>query len=242
MTVVSLKERGNDNIINGLMKMSVSDYSINNDIVPVMMDCERPICMFINHSSMISWTAAPLALIDWSSKTGLNEKFDMIANYHKFLLNTPVLGKLAKRIGGGITLPSVEYATNYLIENPNTILGTMPEGSNCVYKHETPVAEFKQFGLIKAAILSDSMILLTTQKGTENWDITFPFKIRYKNRIGLNVPMKFRPIELKLNVSVFDPEITSKGFKSLSKNQQRDFIKQVSHKMRLQMIRAHNAL
>lgn len=243
MTLVTLKDRASDPLVKSLYNMSVKEYEVNSDyIVPIMEKNKKPICMFINHSSMISWTAAPTALIDWAEQTGLNNRYDMVANYHKILLGLPILGSVAKRVGGGITLPTIDHAVSFLKSNPNTILGTMPEGSNCAYKHETPVAPFRQFGLIKAAILSDCLILLATQKGTEEWDITIPFKIRPKNRIGLNIPLKFKPIKLRINIDVFNPGITSEAFKALPKVQQRFVITDIAHKMRLQMLRAYNAL
>ena len=183
-----------------------------------------PTIILMSHSEPASWVPA-LALTTRETikriKAGLSEDYKMFAIFHPKLYSVPIFSQLVKKCSVKVT--KKEDIEAVIKNNKNTIFLTCPEGDNCFFDFDGPIAPFRQFGLIKMALQLGVQMMVYT--GYEETRQAFSVKVPLiglirKGAKALRIPL-IRPTKLLVTYSHIAPSITPGKFNALDANSQR---------------------
>lgn len=195
----------------------------------------EPAFAFLNHSEPTSWipTVALLAKeIIKRVKTGKSENTKVFILFHPKLYSIPLFKNLAAKCS--IKVTKKEDIEAVVKSNKNVCFGTCPEGDNCFFDFDSPIAPFRQFGLIKMAMQLGVKICVYT--GYEETRQAVSVKVPLiglfrKGAKALRIPV-IRPTKLLMTYSFLTPSITPSEFNALDAEGQRAAVTNFGNIMR----------
>ncbi len=139
-----------------------------------------------NHGPFFAPFPAPVLTIEHLLEVGGYEDLIAVTLFHRVVEFMPGVSPVLRRYFGHSTreLQSVAGLARMMRERRFQIIGTVPEGSSCLFTYDDPVGHFTRAGLLVAALEADADVVLTAQKGVE----VFGRSIRRPRRVLRHVP------------------------------------------------------
>lgn len=205
----------------------------------------EPCVAFLNHNCPSSWIQfVAVAGSDAAARMreGTAVKSKAFALFHQALYSLPLFSALANRYSVKVT--KAEDIASIIKKHKNVVFGTCPEGDNCFFDFENPIAPFRQYGLIKMSLELGVKICIFTshQEKAQSVSVKVPLlnKLR-KGATALRLPF-VRPTKLLMTYSYIKPSMSPKKFAELSAEDKRIAIAELANKVRDMMIRHHGYL
>lgn len=155
--------------------------------------------------------------------------------FHEDLLRLPGAGNLAKTFIGN-TVTSYKEVIEKLESDEPYVMATCPEGSNCMFEYDSPVAEFQQFGLIRAAIQTGVPICVLSFKQDKKMSIPVKVPRLTKGNGKLRIPYITRKNTLTAKYEFIDCPISKDDFAVMNKIERMNAVYQVSSLIKRSMI------
>ncbi len=190
---------------------------------------------FLSHNEPTSWlpTVALLAKeIIKRIKDGKSIDSKVFILFHPKLYSVPIFSRLAKKCS--IKVTKKEDIEAVIKNNKNVCFGTCPEGDNCFFDFDSPIAPFRQFGLIKMAMqLGVRMCVYTSYEDSRQAvSVKVPLiGLFRKGAKALRIPL-IRPTKLLITYTHITPNITPRVFAELDDDEQREAVSNMSNIIR----------
>ena len=198
----------------------------------------KPFIVITQHNDMLSWIS--LVPVNAEFVLTLEQKHDKkiypFVVFHSAVDAVPFLKDLAKKFSGNV-IRDYSDALRVLSSVQGAGIGTCPEGSNCNFIYDDPVAKFTQHGLIKAALMTGANIFYLTikQETPLSINLKIPFlDLLVEDAIGFKVPF-WKPVKMIGVYDLYETSMTPEEFHVLSKLEQRQYVQIVSERIRRQM-------
>ena len=149
-------------------------------------DRDRVTVYLSNHGPLFAPFPAPVLTIDHLLKVGGYDDLTAVTLFHWIVQVMPGVAPVLRRYFGHSTpeCRSVAGLVELMKQRRFHIIGTVPEGSSCLFTYDEPVGYFTRAGLLVAALEADADIVLTAQKGVE----VFGRSIRRPRRLLRHMP------------------------------------------------------
>ncbi len=149
-------------------------------------DPERVTVYLSNHGPFFAAFPAPVLTIEHLLEVGGYDHLRAVTLFHRVVELMPGVSPVLRRTFGHSTpaCQSVAGLVELMKQRRFDIIGTVPEGSSCLFTYDDPVGHFTRAGLLVAALEADADIVLTAQKGVE----VFGRSIRRPRRLIRRVP------------------------------------------------------
>jgi len=198
-----------------------------------------PVCWLLNHNAAASWMPVVpiigLHLKDEAAKRSMSLYPYVI--FHNDMNLIPIAKTISKKITGN-NVGSFQEAVDILSDDKMNVVATCPEGMNCIYDFDSPVAEFQQLGLIKAALMSGSKIVVCTMRHRFPFSVNIPIpgisEVK-EGAKGIRFPI-VRRTDNKLRYRLWQPPFSKYEFNNMSEEEQTNALKEVSNMIRQVMI------
>jgi hypothetical protein len=207
--------------------------------------CGKPFVVMYQHNDLFSWANSVPShiqyVIDTQKKYGI--KCYPFILMHKAVLTTPVFKDVAKYYVGN-TLSGYKELIDILKNVPQAFVATAPEGSNCNFLYDDPLADFEVLGLLKASLETDTNIVMACIKQEKPMSIPvrLPLVKQFKkNAEGIRIPF-LRRVKVNSVYEIYRKPITPEQFNALTKEQQKQVVNDVAKDIRKQMIEKYNAI
>ncbi|MBI9075339.1 MAG: hypothetical protein JEZ02_08010 [Desulfatibacillum sp.] len=147
----------------------------------------KPVVIITSHGPGLAW-APVLALL---GKHYVDFGYgDLVGGMvpHKAVFLVPGLKAYYEKVLGTPTsVSTVDELTRLLKTREIQVIGTAPEGANCLLSFKEYVGPFRSRGMIAAAIRGDADLVLVAHQGAETWNqqIKLPFGLSLPNSFGL---------------------------------------------------------
>jgi len=205
----------------------------------------KPFVVMYQHNDLFSWANSAPAHIQYviDVQNKYNIKSYPFILLHKAVLTTPVFKNIAKYYVGN-TLSGYQELINILKTVPNAFVATAPEGVSCNFVYDDPIGEFTTLGLLKAALETDTNIVMACIKQDEPMSIPVDLSIVSqfkKGAKGIRLPF-FKRVQVKSVYELYDKPITPEQYNSLTKEQKKEVLNNVAKDVRKRMIERYNAI
>lgn len=215
-----------------------SEFVFSSDDVRQKFTSGKPAVVVAQHNDMFSWVGLVPTMCEFvlEAKKTAGRPIYPFAVFHKSLDVVPLLGGLASKFTGNV-IPDFSTALQILSNVEGSVVGTCPEGANCNFMYDEPVGQFSQYGLIKAALMTDANIFYLTIKQDQklSFEIGFPMLgMLVDGATGLKLPM-WRPSKIKGVCDFYQSDMTSEQFRMLSRIEQRQYVQIVGDRLRRMM-------
>ena len=183
-----------------------------------------PSFAFISHNDPTSWIQFAALLGSNAAKRireGTAAKSKAFILFHPKLYSLPLFSTLAAKYSVKVTCP--DDIAEIVLNNKNVCFGTCPEGDNCFFDFDEPIAPFRSYGLIKMALqLGINMCVLTShQDKKQSISVKVPLLgVLRKGAKSLRIPL-IRPTKLLMTYSYVTPHIRPEVFNALDEDGQR---------------------
>jgi hypothetical protein len=184
----------------------------------------EPTFAFLAHNEPTSWLPTVALLTKEVIKRiefGDSENTKVFILFHPKLHSVPIFKHLAAKCS--IKITRKEDIAEVIKNNRNVCFGTCPEGDNCFFDFDSPIAPFRQFGLIKMAIeLGVKMCVYSEHEETRQAvSVKVPLiGLFRKGAKALRIPL-IRPTRLLITYSHLMPTMTPAEFAALDAHCQR---------------------
>lgn len=231
--------------VRGLVAKEPTVRFVNEEQERELFLCGKPFVVMYQHNDLFSWANSVPShvqyVIDTQKKYGI-KRYPFIL-MHKAVLTTPVFKDIAKYYVCN-TLSGYKELIDILKNVPEALVATAPEGSNCNFLYDDPIADFDSLGLLKAALETDTNIVMACIK--QEKPMSLPVRLPLvkqikKNAEGIRLPF-FRRVKVNSVYWIYRKPITPEQFSALTKEQQKQVVSDVAKDIRKQMIERYNTI
>ncbi|MGK5094885.1 hypothetical protein WDW89_23105 [Deltaproteobacteria bacterium TL4] len=202
----------------------------------------RPVVAIVSHGPGFSWIPIPALIGKVYMDNGFGETIGGMFP-HKVMFLIPGLKRYyKKRLGAPTEVKNVADIVQLLINKEIGLIGTAPEGANCLLSYKEYVAPFRSKGMIAAAIKADANICLLAHQGAEDWNIIikmpFGWTVPLTNGVrGFNITfLPYKKIDHYIALCRrYIPSITSQEFENKTKGEARLLLNIEIEKIRTEM-------
>lgn len=205
----------------------------------------KPFVVMYQHNDLFSWANSVPSHIQYviDVQNKYNIKSYPFILLHKAVLTTPVFKDIAKYYVGN-TLSGYQELVNILKTVPNAFVATAPEGVSCNFVYDDPIGEFTTLGLIRAALETDTNIVMAVIK--QEKPMSIPVKLPLigqfkKGAKGVRIPF-FDRVGVKSVYELYDKPITPEQYSQLTKEQKKQLLEDVAKDIRNRMIERYNKI
>ena len=185
---------------------------------------KEPSIILMNHNEPASWMPALTLMVRETIKRiklGISEDYKLFIIFHPKLYSVPIFSRILKRCSVKVTRK--EDIAEVIKNNRTPMFLTCPEGDNCFFDFDGPIAPFRQFGLIKMAMQLGVKIMVCTayEETKQSVSVKLPLiGLIRKGSKALRIPL-IRPTKLLITYSHITPDINPSEFNALDANSQR---------------------
>lgn len=231
--------------IKGLVAKDPVVKFINEEQERELFLCGKPFVVMYQHNDLFSWANSVPShvqyVIDTQKKYNI-KRYPFIL-LHKAVLETPVFKDIAKYYVCN-TLSGYKELIDILKNVPDALVATAPEGSNCNFVYDDPIADFNSLGLLKAALETDTNVVLACIK--QEKPMSIPVNLSFvsqfkKGAKGIRIPF-FKKIKVNSVYEIYRKPISPEQFNALTKEQQKQVVDDVARDIRKKMIAGYNAI
>lgn len=205
-----------------------------------------------NHGPIFAPLPAPILTVDWLLQQGGYDELIAVTLFHKAIEFMPGVSPVLTRYLGHSTneLRSLEGLIRLMKAKRFHIIGTVPEGSSCVYTYDEPVGPFTTFGLMVAALEADADIILTAQKGVECFGlpVRLPFGLRLPlapgGPRGLQLPAWYPGLKARVSLKYqrYQPLMSAAARAALDPTHRREQLREESANVRDQLLALYRSV
>ena len=208
----------------------------------------KPIVVLLQHNDLFSWVSETPALHEHlvRMQAKYNRKIYPFILFHLSVGKTPIIRDIAKfYVANAVHLTSYKDVIDVLSDQESgAYIGTSPEGVNCNFEFDEPVADFSTFGLIKAALQTGATITVVTAKQEKPLSVSIPvpgLKLVKPGAKGIKIPF-YRRAGLKLVYEIYEPGITPDQYNAMTKVEQKNVLMAVARDCRKMMIERYSKM